>query len=74
MLLCFSIFSCFEFRLKESMLKHSIYYKNNEIYNIVMKFNLLFNMAKTKQLNSWEIIEFMTEKITMLFQERLIIS
>ena len=30
--------------------------------------------AKTKQLNSWEIIEFMTEKITMLFQERLIIS
>ena len=30
--------------------------------------------TKTKQLNSWEIIEFMTEKITMLFQERLIIS
>ncbi len=30
--------------------------------------------SKTKQLNSWEIIEFMTEKITMLFQERLIIS
>ena len=43
--------------------------------DIVNKVNsVLEKNTKTKQLNSWEIIEFMTEKITMLFQERLIIS
>ena len=39
-----------------------------------IKDDIVNKVTKTKQLNSWEIIEFMTEKITMLFQERLIIS